>query len=110
MDSSGSDDPALFEDAAGSVFPYLVVFNNLTNYASNNQFVHHVLLIDSTFPGHHALGTRLGKFGADAFTIMKLMGHSSITVSRWYVHPSPETIELAFERLTLIGKHEFPRS
>jgi hypothetical protein len=30
---------------------------------------------------------------------MRLMGHSTITVSQRYVHPSPEAVELAFERL-----------
>jgi integrase len=35
----------------------------------------------------HTFGTRLGESGADAFTIMKLMGHSSVTVSQRYVHP-----------------------
>jgi predicted small integral membrane protein len=33
----------------------LLVFNNLTDYASNYQFVRHVLLMDSTFPGNHAM-------------------------------------------------------
>jgi hypothetical protein len=30
---------------------------------------------------------------------MKVMGHSSVTVSPRYVHPTPETLERAFERL-----------
>jgi integrase len=30
----------------------------------------------------HTYGTRLGEAGADAFTIMRLMGHSSVTVSQ----------------------------
>ncbi|MBZ5562333.1 MAG: tyrosine-type recombinase/integrase [Acidobacteriia bacterium] len=47
----------------------------------------------------HTFGTRLGESGADAFTIMKIMGHSSVTVSQRYVHPTPETLERAFERL-----------
>jgi integrase len=47
----------------------------------------------------HTFGTRLGESGADAFTIMKVMGHSSVTVSQRYVHPTPETLERAFERL-----------
>ncbi len=47
----------------------------------------------------HTFGTRLGESGADAFTIMKLMGHSSVTVSQKYVHPTPDTMEQAFERL-----------
>jgi predicted small integral membrane protein len=31
----------------------LVVFNNLTDYDSNFQFVRHVLMMDSTLPGNH---------------------------------------------------------
>jgi hypothetical protein len=47
----------------------------------------------------HTFGTRLGESGADAFTIMRVMGHSTVTVSQRYVHPTPETLERAFERL-----------
>jgi integrase len=47
----------------------------------------------------HTYGTRLGEAGADAFTIMRLMGHSSVTVSQRYVHPTPESLERAVERL-----------
>jgi integrase len=47
----------------------------------------------------HTMLTRLGEAGADAFTIMRIAGHSSVTVSQRYVHPSPESLELAFERL-----------
>ncbi|HEV2495990.1 MAG TPA: site-specific integrase [Terriglobia bacterium] len=47
----------------------------------------------------HTFGTRLGESGENAFTIMKIMGHSSVTVSQRYVHPTPETLERAFERL-----------
>ena len=43
--------------------------------------------------------TRLGEMGVDAFTIMRIAGHSSITVSQRYVHPTPETQERAFDRL-----------
>ena len=41
----------------------------------------------------HTFGTRLGESGADASTIMRLMGHSDVTASQRYVHPSPELIE-----------------
>ena len=47
----------------------------------------------------HTFGTRLGETGADAFTIMRAMGHSSVVVSQKYVHPTPEAMERAFERL-----------
>lgn len=33
------------------------------------------------------------------FTIMRIAGHSSITISQRYVHPSPESVERAFARL-----------
>lgn len=38
-----------------ALFYTLVVFNNLTDFDSNYQFVHHVLSMDSTFPGNHGL-------------------------------------------------------
>jgi predicted small integral membrane protein len=38
-----------------AVFYALVVFNNLTDFDSNYQFVHHVLAMDSTFPGNHGM-------------------------------------------------------
>jgi len=56
----------------------------------------------ATFVTSH-VGTRLGEAGAGAFTIMRLMGHSTVTVSQRYVHPSPEAVELAFERLTAMN-------
>jgi integrase len=47
----------------------------------------------------HTFLTRMGEAGADAFTIMRLAGHSTVVVSQRYVHPSPEALERAFERL-----------
>jgi len=47
----------------------------------------------------HTYGTRLGETGADAFTIMRLMGHSTVTMSQRYVHPSPEAMENAVSRM-----------
>jgi predicted small integral membrane protein len=37
------------------LFYALVVFNNLTDFDSNYQFVRHVLSMDSTFPGNHGM-------------------------------------------------------
>ena len=47
--------------------------------------------------------TRLGESGVDAFTIMRIAGHSSVVVSQRYVRPTPEAVERAFERLQLHG-------
>jgi predicted small integral membrane protein len=33
----------------------LIVFDNLTDFSSNYEFVRHVLLMDSTFPGNHGM-------------------------------------------------------
>jgi predicted small integral membrane protein len=41
--------------AAIALFYSFVVLNNLTDYNSNFQFVRHVLMMDSTFPGNHAM-------------------------------------------------------
>lgn len=41
---------------AGIAFFYtLVVFNNITDFDSNYQFVRHVLSMDSTFPGNRGM-------------------------------------------------------
>ena len=48
--------------------------------------------------------TRLGESGVDAFTIMRIAGHSSVVVSQRYIHPTPEAVERAFERLQLSGE------
>ncbi len=47
----------------------------------------------------HTMLTRLGQAGADAFTIMRIAGHSSVTVSQRYVHPTPEGMERTFGRM-----------
>ena len=46
----------------------------------------------------------MGEAGADAFDIKRLMGHSSVTVSQRYVHPTPESLERAFERLQVLNE------
>jgi hypothetical protein len=54
--------------------------------------------MDPTHLSHAARGSRSG-----AFTIMKLAGHSNVIVSQRYVHPTPESCELAFERLEALS-------
>jgi predicted small integral membrane protein len=41
--------------AAVGFFFTLVVFNNVTDFDSNYQFVRHVLMMDSTFPGNQGM-------------------------------------------------------
>jgi predicted small integral membrane protein len=40
---------------AVALFYSVVVFNNLTDYDSNYQFVRHVAMMDSTFPNNHGM-------------------------------------------------------
>src|SRR6266404_1672992 len=41
--------------ASVALFYTLVVLNNTTDYESNYQFVRHVMMMDSTFPGNHGM-------------------------------------------------------
>jgi integrase len=47
----------------------------------------------------HTFCTRLGSRGVDAFTLQRLAGHSSITISARYVHPDAKNMEDAVARL-----------
>jgi predicted small integral membrane protein len=40
---------------AVGLFYFFVVFNNLTDYDSNYQFIRHVLMMDSTFSANHGM-------------------------------------------------------
>lgn len=41
--------------ATSALFLLIVVFNNLTDYGSNFEFVRHVLGMDTTFPGNRGM-------------------------------------------------------
>jgi site-specific recombinase XerD len=89
----------VFRDAGGSGLVE-------TSLAHTHKRVRELLKMPSEFVLHtlrHTFGTRLGEGGADAFTIMRLMGHSSVTTSQRYVHPTPETLELAMRRMEKVG-------
>ena len=51
----------------------------------------------------HTFLTRLGESGCDAWTLARIAGHSSITISKRYVHPSEDAVLAAMERLRLTG-------
>ena len=38
-----------------ALFYTILVLNNITDYGSNFEFVRHVLMMDSTFPGNHLM-------------------------------------------------------
>ena len=57
----------------------------------------------------YTCGTRLGKGGAGAFSIARLMGRSSVTISQWHVHPAPEALEKAVEGLEALNREGMNR-
>ena len=54
----------------------------------------------------HTFCTNLGRAGADAFTIQKLAGHSSILISQRYVHSDQEQKQKAIRLLERLTKKE----
>jgi len=44
----------------------------------------------------HTALTRLAESGCDAFTLARIAGHSSITITQRYIHPQADAIERAF--------------
>jgi integrase len=82
----------------------------VTSIDHQHEDVRDTLKLSKEFVVHslrHTMLTRLGEAGADAFTIMKIAGHSSVTVSQRYVHPTPEGMERAFERLQELNAVKF---
>jgi predicted small integral membrane protein len=63
----------------------LVVFNNLTDFDSNYQFVHHVFLMDSTFPGNHGLWREIASPRLQlAFYISIIAWEIATTILLWW--------------------------
>jgi integrase len=53
----------------------------------------------------HSALTLLAESGCDAFTLARIAGHSSISITQRYCHPQAEAIERAFGKLA--GGHNF---
>ena len=53
----------------------------------------------------HTALTRLAEAGCDAFTLARIAGHSSITITQRYCHPQAEAIDAAFAKM---GKGQNP--
>ena len=79
--------------------------------AANGDHLHKKLRDNLQLPNdcvihslRHTFLTRFGEAGADAFTIKKVAGHSSVTISERYIHPTPEGQERAFERFANLNR------
>jgi predicted small integral membrane protein len=71
--------------AAVALFYTIVVFNNITDYNSNYQFVHHVLLMDTTFPGNHAMWHAIPVTGVQTAFYGGIIGWEAITMALTWV-------------------------
>jgi integrase len=58
----------------------------------------------------HTFLTRMGEVGANPFTIMKTAGHSSVTISQRYVHPTGEMLQLVFDRMIEVAANSSEKS
>jgi integrase len=54
----------------------------------------------------HTFCTRLGEAGCGAFEIQRLAGHSSVLISQKYVHPTPEILESAIDKMQNVGQKQ----
>jgi integrase len=55
----------------------------------------------------HTFLTRLGESGCDAWTLARIAGHSNVSMSSRYVHPSEDAVLSAMARL---GGHKIGHS
>jgi Site-specific recombinase XerD len=56
----------------------------------------------------HTALTRLAEAGCDAFTLARIAGHSSITITQRYCHPQADAIERAFAKLATGNRASLP--
>ncbi|MGA9981577.1 MAG: DUF2165 domain-containing protein [Candidatus Sulfotelmatobacter sp.] len=65
---------------AVSVFYSFVVLNNTTDYESNYQFVRHVLMMDSTFPGNRGMWRALNSPAWHTFFYVSIIAWEILTM------------------------------
>jgi len=67
---------------AGVGLYYLaVVFNNLTDFNSNWQFVRHVLLMDTTIPGNNGMGRVIASPAVEMAFYLSIIGWEIVTAA-----------------------------
>jgi predicted small integral membrane protein len=69
----------LFLLAGVALFYTLVVFNNLTDYNSDAQYVHHVLLMDTTMPGNSGMWRSISSPTVDGVFYVSIIAWEIVT-------------------------------
>jgi hypothetical protein len=96
---------------AVAVFYSLLVLNNTTDYDSNFQFVRHVMIMDSTFPGNRGMWRALNQ-PAICFVIVFPFGavvrsrSAKISSCPCSAHPAEALAELLCEKSRLLESGE----
>src|SRR5579871_4003858 len=65
---------------AVAIFYTLVVFNNVTDYNSNYQFVRHVLMMDSTFAGNRGMWRAINSPGLHTAFYVTIIAWETLTM------------------------------
>jgi predicted small integral membrane protein len=65
---------------AVALFYSFVVFNNLTDYDSNYQFIRHVLMMDSTFAGNRGMWRALNQPAVHTVFYVSIITWETVTV------------------------------
>lgn len=87
----------------GWVFPSASATGHLEQGSAKNQ--HTRALKESKVKAfepyclRHTALTRLAEAGCDAFTLARIAGHGSITITQRYCHPQADAIERAFQKI-----------
>jgi predicted small integral membrane protein len=96
---------------AVGVFYSFVVFNNTTDYDSNFQFARHVLMMDSTFPGNHAMWRALSRPAWYTVFYLSIIAREIVTmILCWWggvrlaqaLHSTPAAFHRA-KRVAIVG-------
>ena len=63
-----------------ALFYTILVLNNITDYGSNYEFVRHVLMMDSTFPGNHGMWRAVHSPLVHTVFYIGIIGWESVTM------------------------------
>src|SRR5512135_2979288 len=67
-----------------AIFYSLVVFNNVKDYGSNYEFVRHVMMMDSTFPGNHGMWRAINTPLLHTAFYLSIIAWEAITMLLWW--------------------------
>lgn len=69
-----------------AIFYTLIVFNNVTDYNSNYQFVRHVMTMESTFPGNRGMWRAINTPLLHAAFYVSIITWNRSTLALWPRH------------------------